>query len=317
MNVSESSSDEFFFEYFFNRPTLFMIYLTITIAIASFGSLLNFAIILVKLRNFKDLNGHDIFTINMAIGQIFIAIASITFLADEIHYRLTDHSWCGLKFYSYTLSMLLVGYTCLASLIISTCIEIPTKNQGIISVLIVWVLTATFGYPYIEVGLFSVPLKSEIEFKNICMIKVKSLEQLLTYRTWMTIAEYFTPCGLLILISIIAFKIKRKDILARKFLLYPMIMGFYFTISSAYVSLVDFFFIQFGITMNLPIYLIWKIFLSTISIANAVIYLWVDEIFFRRCLQFFKLSGGNVKISYVNVKNGKDDDLKNLTFESI
>lgn len=314
MNSSESR-DEFFFEFFSNRPILFAFYFAVTLAIFIIGSFLNSMIILVKLKKCKNFNGFDILTINMAVTQIFVSLSSLFFLADEVHYKITHHSWCGLKFYSHTFSILLLGYSTLATLVVSLYARNPSKLHGIISVIIVWILSITFAYPTVDVGLFEVPLSTGKKF--ICVMKFNAIEEVKNYRTLMTVMEFLAPSSIIISILIIACLFKRKEIQMRSFIVYPMILGIYFIISSSYISLVDFLFFYVGIQIKMPLYTSWKLFFSTISIVNAVVYFWINQNFLHRCLQFLRLDDKRGKIFYLDMKNEKEENLNNLGFERV
>lgn len=317
MNTSESSetSDEFFFEFFTNRPTLFTIYLTLTLVISIIGAFLNFVIIFVKYKSFKDSNGFDILTINMAAAQLFVSLSSVLFLVDEIHYKLNHHSWCGLKFYSHSFSTVLVGYSCVVALIVSLFLKEPKKVYGFTQAIAVWILGVIIAYPYVDVGLFEVPISSGTKF--ICVLKFMTVEEVKNFRTIMTVFDYFIPSGLIILSSILALALKRQEIVMKNFIVYPMILGFYFIISCSYISLVDFFFFYAGIHIKMSLYTTWKFFYATITIVNVVTCFWMDQNFYHRCLQFLRVDRGNVKISYINVKNEKEEDINSVSFEQI
>lgn len=313
MNTSES--EEFFFEFFTNRPKLFTIYFTLTLGISIIGAFLNSLIILVKCKNLKSFNYFDILTINMAMAQIFMTVASVFFLVDEIHYKLTNDSWCGLKFYSHTFTTVFVGYSILVSLIVSLFLKKVKTIYGIIQVLIVWMLALNIAFPYVEVGLYEVPISSGI--KNLCVLKFKTLDEVKNFRIIMTLIEYLIPSGLIILISILAFALNRQEIMKKSLILYPIIIGLYFIISCSYISLVDFIYFFVGISIHMPLYTTWKLFYSTISIANAFTYFWIDQNFFHRCLQLLRLDRGEVNTFYINMRNEKDEDINKVSFEQI
>lgn len=314
MNSSESR-DEFFFEFFSNRPILFGFYFSVTLAIFTLGTFLNSMIILVKLKKCQNVNGFDVLTINMAVTQIFISLSSLLFLVDEVHYKISHHSWCGLKFYSHTFSILLLGYSTLATLLVSLYARNPSKLHGIIPVIIVWILSIAFAYPSVDVALFEVPLSTGKKF--ICVMKFNAIEEVKNYRTLMTVMEFLAPSSFIISSSILACLFKSKEIQMRNFLVYPMILGIYFIISSSYISLVDFLFFYAGIQIKMPLYTSWKLFFSTISIVNAVAFFWIDQNFLYRCLQFLRLDEKKGKIFYFDMKNEKEEDPNNLGFERI
>jgi hypothetical protein len=286
-----------------------------TLGIFVVGAFLNSLIILVKIKSLKSSNGFDILTINLAVAQIFIILSSLFFLADEIHYKIAHHSWCGLKFYSHTFSILLLGYSSLATLIIALYSKSPSKLHGLIPLIVIWILAIAVAFPNVDVSLYEVPITSGSKF--ICVLKFKTIEQVKKYRTIMTAIEFFVPSGLIILTLIFAFVLKRKEIEMKNFIIYPMILGFYFIISTSYISLVDFIYFYTQIQIKMPIYTTWKLFYSTISIINAVTCFWIDRNLFYKCLQVLRLDRGTAKISYVNVRNEKESDMSNLCFEQI
>lgn len=313
MNINETR-DEFFFEYFANRPTWFTVYLILTIIICTFGVFLNFVIIFVKFK--RSLNGFDILTINMALTQIFVALASVFFLVDEIHYKLTQHSWCWMKFHSYTFSTTTMGYSCFMTLIVSLCATTNIKNiYAIIAVIFVWILGTLIAYPYVDVILFEVYTNGT---KSICVLRFETIEEVKIHRTILTIFEYFLPLTLIMMASIIALIYKREEICKKSFIVYPVILGFYFIISCFYISTVDFNYFFVGIQIKMWLYSVSKLLFSSITIVNAVVYFWIDQNLYSRCLHFLKLDRGKSVISYVNVKNDRDeDDVANVCFDQI
>lgn len=309
------TSEEFFFEYFVNRPTWFTIYFILTLSFCVVGGFINFVIILQKLKNYSNLNGHGVLTINMAVTQIIVGLSSVVFLIDEIHYKITERSWCSLKVHSFTFSTSLMSYSCVMALIVSLTLINAKIIHGLTASAVALLCAIAISIPYVEVSFIRLPLFSG--FKTVCILRFDSIDEVKLYRLIMTTFEYFLPSAIIIITSLIAVISRREEVKKKDFIIYPMIVGIFFIVSSSYILLVDFMFFYGGIKIKMQIYFISKLFFSFIPIVNAVTYFWIDKSFFHRCLQFLRIIPGSAVITYQNITRQKDDDTDNLCFEKI
>lgn len=314
MNLSETEdSEEIFYEYFSNRPTWFLIFKIFTIMLSLFGTFGNSIIIIVKMRKFRELIGLDLIIINMAAVQILFSFASVFYLVDEIYHDLTEHSMCKIKFFLHSISISSTGYSCLL-LLVSSCFSPKfKKNLALTSIMLVWICSLIIAYPYYNSFLWSVPTSNE-DSRHICIVFVESLESIQKYRFRLALFGYLIPFSSFLGLSMVAF-IKRKDELKNKeLILYPIIFGFYFFATSFYIEVFDLVLYFFDLKVNMGANYIMRFLFTACAIINAVACFYVNSMFFKRCMQFLRLSSPDAVVSYkiFNATNEFENNIEEI-----
>lgn len=303
--------EENVYEYFLNRPTWFAVYSISRVIFCVLALILNGIIIIVKLKKFRDLKGIDVMIVNMAMSQIIFGFGNLFFLIDDINHELTDHSLCNAKYFLHSFQLTLSIYSCLALMICASFFEKNLKkNYAVICVMIVWNVSIFISYPYNESYLVPINLKNG-QRRNVCVTGMESFEHLKRYRYNHATLSYILPFLFLIGFLLMAFIKKREELKNKNLLLYPIIYTFYFTITSFYIELFDIALLLFKIKPNLVIFFIFKFLYSKNSILNAIAYFYVDSEFYKKCLQFLRLSPKNSKnVRYV--KHEDSHEIENL-----
>lgn len=142
--------------------------------------------------------------------------------------------------------------------------------------------------------------------RHICIVFVESLNSILKYRFSMAILGYLLPFLLIFGISIVAIFKKKEELKNKEMILYPIIFGSYFFATSFYIELFDLAFFFFDLKVNIGVNFIMRILFTGCSIVNMVACFYVDPKFFKRCMQFLRLSSPNAVVSYKNFKQEND-----------
>lgn len=306
MNLSETEDpEEIFYEYFTNRPTWFLIFKIFTFLMSFFGTFGNATIIMVKLKKFREVMGIDLMIINLAAAQILFSFTSVFYLVDEVYHDLTEHSMCKIKFFLHSLTIASTGYSC-AILLVTSCFSLKLKQKlALASIIFVWTCSLIIAFPYHNSFLWSVPM-SNGKSRYMCIMFVESLDSIQKYRFSLAITGYLIPFILIFGTSIVAFIKRREELKNREMVLYPIIFGFYFFITSFYMELFDLALFFFNLKVNLEANFILRFLYTGCAIINAIACFFVDSKFFERYKQFLKLSSPNAVVSYKKFNRDSD-----------
>lgn len=221
-------------DFFGNRTAAFTCFVLFGLVLSSFGVIANSSILLTHFLRFYARDGIEVIAMNLKFTLIMCSMTFIYWVFDEtFHVDMLSFKFCNLFQFLEHFSYMSKGSSIVVLIFASRFFSKINRTQGCTIVTIIWILCATFSYPYYKLEIHEFQLSSGSN-RTLCVIPIEGDESFYLKTSIVKyVMIYLAPLTILLGSLCVAILCKTTPVSSqnRSMYLYGLVIGFYYTLT--------------------------------------------------------------------------------------
>jgi hypothetical protein len=195
-------SEDYFFEYFYQRPVQLAFLLIFGTLISAVGLIGNVLILVIKWRRGSDRSGLEFFIINLTMMFAITTVLVLVHLLEESNFGLMTDRLCDYKVFLTEFTSASILCSLIGLIIVTRFFPKISRKQAIIVLVIIWIAAVLDAYPYYSSEAVDVFLDDE-KSRRICsiahIVSEETYSEYKRHKVFMNIIEFGIPALLFVL----------------------------------------------------------------------------------------------------------------------